>query len=203
MLLDAFVWSGLHGRRELSASYPALDYPLSEASRIAVIGVQVRADWRVRSYPHWRTSELEAWRPQALAGHRSELLSIGELRRRQFLPLRELAFPLVVFSALHEGPLSDEQRDRLWRLYGLPVYEQIRGADETLHGWECDAHEGWHLAPDAADNSKLAAGRIRAAGWRGGEVNGRCACGKAGPRLLVEVRENARENALSRAAGAK
>lgn len=198
MMLNASVWTGLLGRRKLPASYPALDYPLSEASRIAVIGVQLRADRRVRSYPHWRTSELEAWRPQALAGHRSELLSIGELRRRQFLPLRELAFPLVVFSALREGPLSDEQRDRLWKLYGLPVYEQVRGADETLLGWECDAHDGWHLALDSEDNPKLIAGRIRAAGWRGSEINGRCACGETCLRLAAEVRENA----LSLAAGA-
>lgn len=199
MLLNASVWIGLRGRRELSVSDPALDYPLSEASRIAVIGVQVRAGRRVRSYPHWRSCELEAWRPQALAGHRSELLSIGELRRRQFLPLRELAFPLLVFSSLREGPLSNEQRDRLWKLYGLPVYEQIRGVDESLLGWECDAHEGWHLALDACGNPKLTTGRARAAGWQGGEVNGLCACGKTCLRLVAEVREKA----LSLAAGAE
>jgi hypothetical protein len=198
MMLNASAWSGLLGRREVSAVYPALSYPLPQAERIAVVGVQLRAERRVRSYLHWRTPDLEAWRPQALAGHRMELFAIGELRRRRFVPLLDLTFPLVVLSSLREGPLSCEQHDRLWTLYGLPVYEQIRGADEALIGWECDAREGWHLAPNACGDPALALDRVRAAGWRGNEIHDRCACGEICHRLVVDVRQNA----LSMAAGA-
>lgn len=190
-MLSAPEWSGLLNRPKVSAGYPALEYPLSGAERIAVVGARLRAERRVRSYLHWRTNELEAWRPQALAGHRSELFAIGELRRRQFLPLSDLTFPLVVLSSLREGPLSSEQHDRLWALYGLPVYEQIRGADETLLGWECDAKEGWHLAPNAGGDSSLTVERLRAAGWYGSEIQDRCACGETCLRLVLEVRENA------------
>lgn len=198
MMLNSSIWSGLLGGREVSAVYPALNYPLPETERIAVVGAQLRAERRVRSYLHWQTRDLEAWRPQALAGHRTELFAIGELRRRQFVPLLDLMFPLVVLSSLREGPLSDEQHDRLWTLYGLPVYEQIRGADETLLGWECDAREGWHLALDAIGDPALTEDRVRAAGWRGDEIHDRCACGETCPRLVVEVRQSA----LSMAAGA-
>jgi hypothetical protein len=173
MMLNASVWSGLLGRREVSAVYPALSYPLSEAERIAVVGAQLRAERRVRSYLHWRTPDLEAWRPQALAGHRTELFAIGELRRRQFVPLLDLTFPLLVLSSLREGPLSDEEHDRLWTLYGLPVYEQIRGADEVLLGWECDARDGWHLALNASGDPMLTLDRVRAAGWRGRQTHDR------------------------------
>jgi hypothetical protein len=198
MMLNASVWSELLGRREVSSVHPALNYPLPEAERIAVVGAQLRAERRVRSYLHWRTPDLEAWRPQALAGHRTELFAMGELRRRRFVPLLDLTFPLVVLSSLREGPLSGEQHDRLWKLYGLPVYEQIRGADETLLGWECDAREGWHLALNADGDPALTVDRVRAAGWRGVEIHDRCACGETCPRLVVEVREGA----LSMAAGA-
>jgi hypothetical protein len=198
MMLNASVWSGLLGRREVSAVYPALSYPLSEAERIAVVGAQLRAERRVRSYLHWRTPDLEAWRPQALAGHRTELFAIGELRRRQFVPLLDLTFPLLVLSSLREGPLSDEEHDRLWTLYGLPVYEQIRGADEVLLGWECDARDGWHLALNASGDPMLTLDRVRAAGWRGRQTHDRCACGETCHRLMVELRQSA----LSMAAGA-
>lgn len=197
-MLNASVWSGLLGRREVSAVYPALSYPLSEAERIAVVGAQLRAERRVRSYLHWRTPDLEAWRPQALAGHRTELFAIGELRRRQFVPLLDLTFPLLVLSSLREGPLSDEEHDRLWTLYGLPVYEQIRGADEVLLGWECDARDGWHLALNASGDPMLTLDRVRAAGWRGRQTHDRCACGETCHRLMVELRQSA----LSMAAGA-
>ena len=111
-MLDASLWSGLLGRREVTAVYPALNYPLPEAERIAVVGVQLRAERRVRSYLHWRTPDLEAWRPQALAGHRTELLAIGELRRRRFVPLLDLTFPLVVLSSLPNHEDSDHQATR-------------------------------------------------------------------------------------------
>jgi hypothetical protein len=198
MMLSASAWSGLLGRREVSAGYSALDYPLPGAERIAVAGTRLRAERRVRSYLHWRTPDLEAWRPQALAGHRAELFAIGELHRRQMPPLLDLTFPLVVLSSLREGPLSSEQHDRLWSLYGLPVYEQIRGADETLLGWECDARDGWHLALNADGEPKLTVDRVRAAGWISDEIEDRCACGETSLRLVIQ----ARENALSMASGA-
>ncbi len=205
-MLSASRWSGLLAWREISAGCPALEYPLPAAERIAVIGVQLRAERCVRSYPQWRTpalgasrpQALESWKPQALAGHRSELFSIGELRRRGHLSLAELALPLVVLSSLREGPLSAAQHDRLWSLYGLPVYEQIRAADETLLAWECDAREGWHLALNADGSPKLTSERVRAAGWQGNELPAPCPCGETCLRLMVD----ANESVLSLASGA-
>lgn len=198
MMLNASGWNGLLGRREVCGGLPSLNYPLPGAHRIAVVGARLRHERRVRSYPHWRTPELEAWRPQALAGHRSELFAIGELRRRQFIPLKDLGFPLVVLSSLREGPLSSEERDRLWTLYGLPIYEQIRSVDEVLLGWECDAKDGWHLALNASAEPKLTLERVRAAGWQGRQVQDRCGCGESCLRLVIEVNESC----LSLAAGA-
>jgi|GEM_PF-2106361 len=197
-MVTASAWSGWLVKAQDNTGLPALDYPLPGAERVAVLGTRLRAERNVRSYVYWRTAELEDWRPDALAGHRSELFAIGELRRREFMALKGLRFPLVVFSALREGPLSTEQLDRLWDLYGLPVYEQIRGADETLLAWECPARNGWHVALDRDGEPQLTLERVRAAGWRGRFVRGRCACGETCLRLLVE----SRSECLSLAAGA-
>jgi hypothetical protein len=151
-----------------------------------VIGARLRAERGVRSYPYWRTPELEAWRPDALAGHRSELFAIGELRRQGFISLADLRFPLVVLTSVREGPLRGEQHDRLWDLYGLPVYEQIRSTDEDLLGWECPARDGWHLALNADGEPKLTPQRASATGWHGGYVYNRCPCGETCLRLLAE-----------------
>lgn len=198
MMLSVAGWNGLLGRREVRGGLPSLNYPLPGAQRIAVVGTRMRAERRVRSYPHWRTPELEAWRPQALAGHRSELFAIGELRRKQFIPLKDLDFPLIVLSSLREGPLTSEEHDRLWSLYGLPIYEQIRSVEEVLLGWECDAKDGWHLALNSSAEPKLSLERIRAASWQGRQIQDRCACGETCLRLVVE----ARESCLSLDAGA-
>lgn len=196
--MTASAWSTWLGGPELGPGLPPLGYPLPGAERIAVVGARLRSERGVRSYPYWRTPELEAWRPDALAGHRSELFAIGELRRRQFIPLKDLRFPLVVLSALREGPLSSEQQDRLWALYGLPVYEQIRSVDEELLGWECPARDGWHLALNANGEPKLTLERVRAAGWHGSHVQSRCACGETCLRLMAE----SLEGHLSMACGA-
>jgi hypothetical protein len=184
--LTVSTWSGWLGGPEMVPGLPPLDYPLPGAERTAVLGARLRPERGVRSYPYWRTPELEAWRPDALAGHRSELVAIGELRRRRFIPLKDLRFPLLVFSALREGPLCSEEHDRLWDLYGLPVYEQIRSVTEELLGWECPARDGWHLALNANGEPELSLARVRAAGWRGRLIRGRCACGETCLRLMAE-----------------
>ncbi|MGD0580999.1 MAG: hypothetical protein ABSC08_19000 [Bryobacteraceae bacterium] len=181
------------------AALPALEYPLPAVERVAVVGTRLGAEPGVRSFPHWSTPDLEGWKPQALAGRRSELFAIGALRRQGYLALPELRFPLVVLSSLPEGPLSPEQHERLWSLFELPVYEQIRGADETLLGWECDARDGWHLACEENGSPKLALGEVRAAGWQGAQLRGFCGCGKTCLRLIAEP--TARHRAASAAAG--
>jgi len=182
-----------------SAALPALEYPLPAVGRVAVVGTRLGAEPDVRSFPHWSTPDLEGWKPQALAGRRSELLAIGALRRQGYLGLVELRFPLVVLSSLPEEPLSPEEHERLWWLFELPVYEQIRGADETLLGWECDARDGWHLACEENGSPKLTLGEERAAGWHGVQMLGLCGCGKNCLRLMVEPAAGRR--ALAAAAG--
>ena len=194
-MLGATVWNGFVGRAREAAAVPALAYPLPGVDRVAVVGARLAAEPGVRSFPHWSTPELEGWRPKALAGRRSELFAIGALRRQGYLTLAELRFPLVVFSSLPDGPLSPAEHERLWSLFELPVYEQIRGEGETLLAWECDARDGWHLACGPNGTPKLLLSAVLAEGWQGAHVRGVCGCGKTCLRLIV--RPKVRRRALA------
>lgn len=196
-MLSATVRNGILGRMRESGALPALEYPLPAVGRVAVVGTRLGTEPGVRSFPHWSTPDLERWKPQALAGRRSELFAMGALRRQGYLALPELRFPLVVLSSLPEGPLSAQQHERLWWLFELPVYEQIRGADDTLLGWECDARHGWHLACDANGSPKVTLDALRAEGWPGAQSHGLCGCGKTCLRLILELPVGRRPQAVS------
>ena len=69
------------------------------------------------------------------------------------------ASALVVITSVTDAPLADHHRDLLWRSLGLPVFEQLTGWDGTVIGRECEAHDGLHVAAEAAiaevDNGEL------------------------------------------------
>ena len=186
-MMNAIAWNELVSRIRREDDLAALEYPLPAARRIAAVGARLKPERRVRSFPYWRSNELEEYEPQTLAGPRAELIAVGALRQKRLLELKFLRYPLVVLSSLSEGPLSQEQHDRLWDLFGLPVYEQIRGFDQRLYGWECDARAGWHLALDEQGAPEISLERLEASGWRGDLVKGICACGMQCQRIQAQT----------------
>jgi hypothetical protein len=62
------------------------------------------------------------------------------------LELPSLNLAIVVFSAVGpDGALETRHRDLLWKAFGLPVFEQLRGADGRVMARECEVHDGLHL----------------------------------------------------------
>ncbi len=39
---------------------------------------------------------------------------------------------IVVLTSCEDSPLTDDHRDLLWRAWGVPVFEQLRGLDGTI-----------------------------------------------------------------------
>ena len=74
------------------------------------------------------------------------------------------------FSVL---PVPPALRDLLWNTFGVPVFEQYLGPNLELLAFECEAHDGLHLAnagvhdPGCALRTEL------------------CACGNPTPRLCA------------------
>jgi hypothetical protein len=79
----------------------------------------------------------------------------------------------------------------LWQAFGVPVFEIFTGLDNAILGYECELHEGWHLAPNvdmAETNGELTVEAPGVSPLRtalsGFITNDKCPCGREGPRLL-------------------
>jgi hypothetical protein len=140
-------------RQTASSAAPAglhsLEYPLDPMPRVAVLGWPLRPDPQTPVFETWSVKQLESARPQALAGSLKDLIEVAALREMRVLKLRSLSYPLVVITSPGESRLNEADHDRLWRLFRLPVFEQIRDMHGRLLAWECESRNGFHFAPDA------------------------------------------------------
>jgi hypothetical protein len=146
----------------------------------------------------------EGWRSrlgfpaEAIAGPTGELTRLaGDGAAGQPAATRG-ARRLIVYTRLGDRLLSSTARDRLWRAFELPAFEQLRGLDCELLASECEAHEGLHLESEAAVFEILEGElvvtslvdlrypvlRLRT-GLAGSIEHRPCACGGTGARFLV------------------
>jgi hypothetical protein len=89
-------------------------------------------------------------------------------------PIPSLRNAVIALIRPGEPRLTEDDRERLWRAFRVPVFEQRIGRSGSLLAWECEAHDGLHI-----ESPKL---RPRA-----GEVleTAPCGCGKTAPRLIA------------------
>ncbi len=151
-----------------------LEYPLFPVPRIAVLGAEVRPEPGVLCFPKWTACQLSALRPRALAGSWREISNAGRMASLGMLELPDLCYPVIVFSDPSVAPLHERQHAMLWDWFGLPAYEQIRTASGRLLAYECDARDGFHMAP-GIDPSEF-----------GGIIETRpCPCGASEPLVRM------------------
>jgi hypothetical protein len=120
---------------------------------------------------------LVRYGPDAMALPLDVALSFADRKLRGLFELPSLKLAIVVFSSAElDGALEMHHRDLLWRAFGLPVFEQLRGEDGRVIARECEVHDGLHL--DSGDAQALA-----------GE---QCDCGletlRIRPRMAVRAR---------------
>lgn len=129
------------------------------------------------------------------------LLEIGIAMARGELVRRALTNALVAFTGIHHGPLKASDRELLWKLFQVPVFEQYLGFDGRLAAWECEAHDGLHVLPDEVEmeessgpgsellitsltNLRYPALRL-STGVQGAMAPGCCECGKNGVKMYT------------------
>jgi hypothetical protein len=83
--------------------------------------------------------EAAAFAPAAIAGTFEQLCSLD----RPSVP--SLTHALIVLGRPGAARLTEADRDRLWELFRVPVFEQIIGKSGELLAAECEAHDGLHL----------------------------------------------------------
>jgi len=111
--------------------------------------------------------------------------------------LPSLTIAIVVLTSLADSPLAGHHRDLLWRAFGVPVFEQLRGWDGAVIAKECEVHDGLHIDELAAilqwQEDELLVTQLTAfenpilrvrTGLTGEIATGHCECGNETPRLM-------------------
>jgi len=145
-------------------------YPMDPAPRTAVLAAcfrqpRFRPNYPVRVFPEGWSDEVAVFAPAAIAAPREQLLGLAADRPPQ------LTHAVIALASPGDPILSIDQRERLWRAFRVPVFEQIIGPDGELLAAECEAHDGLHI-------------EIPGLTWEGYQVEmSPCGCGRKTPRL--------------------
>jgi hypothetical protein len=138
-----------------------------------------------------RVQDLRAFAPNVVVGSADELRRFAEQAVSRSLDTSSIDHALVVVTHYGIQPLTDLVRVTLWQAFGVPIFELYLGLDNGLLCAECEAHEGWHLAPGVGctwiDGEMILSG-----GGNNGLRTGftatldphPCPCGRPSPRLL-------------------
>lgn len=144
-----------------------------------------------RGFPCGDWEALCDYRPQVVVGTQSELQLLVEEMGRGGWSLSSVDCAVVVLTYSYTALLDDVFRVTLWQMFGVPVYEMLVGPNNSLIAAECEAHEGWHVQPEAdvwaAGHEIVCRVPSRSAvptGWTGRIESERCACGRASQRLM-------------------
>lgn len=152
----------------VTASTPQVDqnlpYPVLPCPPIAVFSARFALNPPAVSLSH--PAELSRAGALTAAGPLSVLYEIDPA-------VWKPEYPVIVLSRVHEGLLSEEDRDQLWDRFGVPVFEYLLDAAGQIVAEECEAHEGLHLRRGVWDEVP------------GTLTREPCPCGKTTPRLLT------------------
>jgi hypothetical protein len=137
-------------------------YPIPPAPRTAVVSRAFRSTGSVRVFE--TIESIPAFHPEAIAGRIEDVESLAGAIG--------LTHAIVIFHDPGEPLLTGLDRDRLWRMFEVPVFEQILAADGTLLAAECEAHEGLHV------ESVIEGYEVESSA---------CGCGRPTPRIVREL----------------
>lgn len=176
---------------------PEFHNPLPATVKTAIAGVSLKA-------PSAKLISADQW--QWLHNSNTQLLAatVPILRRivagvlSSNFNLPHLSHGIIVLNSVEHGTLSSGERDLLWCIFGVPLFEQWLGLGGELLASECEAHYGMHLASDRLSLEQSPEGELvltsysnlrtpilrLQTGLTAQILTETCACGLATPRLL-------------------
>jgi hypothetical protein len=177
-------------RNALATTSRKLPFPVPPNLKVAQIMAGKLFDG-VKSFPpdHW--GDLQRFKPRMLLGSASELLCLAEHMKRRGIEFPTVDRAVLVVTEIGERPADDVLRVVLWQAFAVPVYEIFVGPGNRLMGFECEAHDGWHMEPGVRfglRNGELVidgpGGRALATGLRTKITAAPCPCGRPEPRVI-------------------
>jgi len=137
-------------------------HPMDPMPRTAILAPGFQETKLARVFPAGWNDAASHFQPTSIAGPPDQL---RQLAREGVRPQHSV----VVFSYEgQEAGLTASDRELFWKIFGVPVFEELLSAGNELIAMECDAHDGLHLV---GDFPTLAAGI------------GACPCGNPAPRM--------------------
>ena len=155
---------------------PVLAYPIPPAPPTAILVDCFRSSGNLRVFEKGWSAEAAQFAPAAIAATPAQL---DALSAEQIPSLR---YAVIALVGANEPRLTESDRERFWRAFRVPVFEQLIDKKGGLLAAECEAHDGLHV-----ESTGVAP--------RAGEVIEAtpCGCGKTSPRLIaIERVENLR-----------
>lgn len=149
----------------------------------AGLNQNTRNDGSVRIFDKWGDKgweqDLELFDPGAIAGTKKQLFELAGS------PVRpELTHAVICLGRQSDPLLTEEERQRLWRVFEVPVFEQIIGPQGELLASECEAHDGLHIhVPEFTLDIETEEEPPRSFHIE----TKRCACGRRSPRLTFQT----------------
>lgn len=143
---------------------------------------------------------LERFEPESIAASPNRLLLLADLKRAKKLALPSVRHSLVMQFELGEAWITDEERQELWDVFQVPVFEQICDRRGRRVAHECEARQGLHIEDGqtwivdlqarlwhAAGQNVINHNKIvpESTGLYGCVMLEGCPCGQPGPRLKV------------------
>jgi hypothetical protein len=150
------VWTGR------KAAFP---YPISPEPRTAVLVPGFRPTGNVQVFREGWGEGAMKFQPATIAGTREQLLALLGTK------IPSLTHALIAVLRPGDERVSDRERERLWRAFGVPLFEQVVGRSGKLLATECEAHDGLHIENPGLELDGFALDATS------------CGCGRKTPRL--------------------
>ena len=126
----------------------------------------------VRVFDGGWNAEAAAYQPAAIAGTWPQMESLlADTIPSLTHALIVLARPADLLQTKN-SLLSAEQRQRLWRAFRVPIFEQIIGDHGVVLAAECEAHSGLHIESATRKLRGLSTDKTP------------CGCGRTSPRIM-------------------
>ena len=173
--------------------------PLEHTPKTAILmpGFQQTSGVKVMTQ-NWGKN-LKRFGASALAAPLTVLRELAAAVESGQQEIRGLQHFVIPFTGGEQGELDEEDRERFWRVFQVPLFEQRLGFDGRVIAYECEAHTGLHILPERAAFEETADSELlltsltdlrhptlRVATRVAGSIQHECCdCGDAAARLIA------------------
>jgi hypothetical protein len=124
--------------------------PLEHTPKTAILMAGFQSSSSIKVMAQNWSKGLKQFGAGALAAPVSVLRSFADAIEAGRQDAPSLRHFVVSFTGGEQGELAEEERERFWRIFRVPVFEQRLGFDAQVIAYECEAHSGLHILPERA-----------------------------------------------------